>query len=192
MKRSRIRPPLLSEDTLRMRSELYLFDEVHAGIFAYISELYRGSFTIEESRSRSGYVCICKDALCYFVRLLLNDLFGRALLRISYGQKNNHAFYLRFAYDKSAEIPEKNRYRLLYYAKFSKVDFEYDENETDAIITLSLPFQSSLFECVYTPKFANPFFYALCDIELEKNEDRDAVKIQNPMDYSKLQIKVDK
>lgn len=181
MKRGRIHTPLLSEDTLRLTSELYLFDEVHAGVLSYISERYRGSFQIEESVTRSGYVCICKDALCFFVRLLLNELFGRTLLRISYGQKESDAFYLRFTYDKSAEIPEKNRYKLLTYAKFSKAAFEYAETETDAIITLSMPFQSSLFERVYAPKFANVFFYALSDIELSEKEDRGGVEMQGPM-----------
>lgn len=181
MKRGRVRIPLLSEDTLRLKSELYLFDDVHAGVLTYISERYRGAFQMEESEARGGYVCICKDALCFFVRLLLNELFGRTLLRISYGQKSNDAFYLRFIYDKNAQIPEKNRYRLLSYAKLSKANFEYEETETDAVITLSMPFQSALFERVYAPKYANDFFYALCDIELEESEDRDGVKMQGPM-----------
>jgi hypothetical protein len=179
MKRRRI--PLLSEETLRLSSDLYLFDEVHAGILTYISERYLGSFQIEESNIRSGYVCVSKDALCFFVRLLLNELFGRSLLRISYGQKNHDAFYLRFAYDKSVQIPEKNRYRLLSYAKFAKVGFEYEETETDAVITLAMPFQSSLFERVYAPKIANVFFYALSDIELDESEDKNSVKMQGPM-----------
>lgn len=179
MKRRRI--PLLAEETLSLSTSLYLFDEVQTGILTYISERYRGSFQIEESNIRSGYVCVSKDALCFFVRLLLNEIFGRSLLRISYGQKNNSAFYLRFAYDKIVEIPKKNRYRLLSYAKFAKVSFEYEETDTEAVITLAMPFQSSLFERVYVPKLANVFFYALSDIELDESEDKNGVKTQGPM-----------
>lgn len=181
MKRSRIRTPLLSEDSLSLKAAIYLFDEVRAGVLTYISERYRGSFQMEESHALGGYVCVCKDALCFFVRLLLNNLFGRTLLRISYGQHRDDAFYLRFTYDKGVPIPEKERYRLLTYAKLSKTSLEYNETETDASITLSMPYQSSLFECVYAPKFANPFFYALSDIELDESEDREAVEMKGPM-----------
>lgn len=179
MKRRRI--PLLAEETLSLSTSLYLFDEVQTGILTYISERYRGSFQIEESNIRSGYVCVSKDALCFFVRLLLNEIFGRSLLRISYGQKNSNAFYLRFAYDKNVEISEKNRYRLLSYAKFAKVSFEYEETEAEAVITLAMPFQSSLFERVYAPRLANIFFYALSDIELDESEDKNSVETQGPM-----------
>ena len=181
MKRKHIRTSLLSEDTLRLESEIYLFDEVRTGVLSYISERYRGSFQMEEGFAKGGYVCVCKDALCFFVRLLLNELFGRTLLRISFGQRENDAFYLQFSYDKSIEIPETNRYRLLYYAKFSKAKFEYKETETDAVITLAMPFQSSAFTYVYEPKIANAFFYALCDIDLEEDEDRGGVKTQGSM-----------
>ncbi len=181
MKRSRIRTPLLSEASLSLKSKLYLFDELRAGVLTYISERYRGTFQMEESHALGGYVYVCKDALCFFIRLLLNNIFGRSLLRISYGQHSKDAFYLRFTYDKSVLIPENERYRLLTYAKLSKTSFEYSENETDATITLSMPFQSSLFECVYAPKLANPFFYALSDIEFDEGEDRGAVKMQGRM-----------
>lgn len=181
MKRSRIRTPLLSEESLSLKSAFYLFDEVRAGVLTYISERYRGSFQMQESCTLSGYVCICKDALCFFVRLLLNDLFGRSLLRIAYGQRNSEAFYLSFTYEKGVPIPENERYRLLTYAKLAKTNFEYGETETDATITLSMPFRTSLFECVYAPKLANPFFYALSDIELAESEDREAVEMKGPM-----------
>ena len=181
MKRKRVHTPLLSENTLHLRSEIYMFDDIREGILTYINERYLGAFQMEESFALSGYVCVCKDALCFFVRLLLNDLFGRSLLRISYGQRTDKVFYLRFTYDKTVQISEQERYRLLSYAKLSKVNFEYEENDTDAVITLAMPFRTALFEGVYAPKFANAFFYALSDIELDEDEDRKSVKMQGLM-----------
>ena len=175
MRRKRIRIPLLSEDTLDLSSTLYMFDEMRAGILTYIGERYRGSFVIEEGAALSGYVFASKDALCFFVRLLLNDLFGRTLLRIGYGQRIDKVFYISFSYDKNVEIPENEKYRLLRYAKFSKAKLEYKETETEAVMTLVFPFYSALFEAVYAPSHANPFFYALNDIELDENEDREGV-----------------
>jgi hypothetical protein len=176
MKKKRIRAPLLSEDTLSLKPSLHFFDDLRTGILEYISERYRGAFQIEETKVLSGYVTVAHDALCFFIRLLLNDLFGKTLLRISYGQRSKaEIFYLRFAYDKNVEISEKERYRLLWYAKYAKVGFEYEETETDAIITLTMPSQSSLFQCVYVPSPVNGFFLALSDIELSESEDRGAV-----------------
>lgn len=175
MKRKRIRNPLLSEETLDLSSSLYLFDEVRAGVLTYIEERYRGSFKMEEGAALSGYVFVSKDALCFFIRLLLNDLFGRTLLRIGYGQRIDKVFYLSFTYDKNVEIPDTEKYRLLRYAKLSKAKLEYKEDETDATMMLTFPFYSALFEAVYAPKHANPFFYALNDIELDESEDREGV-----------------
>ena len=76
MKKKRIRVPLLSEDTLTLKPALHFFDDLRAGVLTYISERYRGAFQIEESETLSGYVTVAHDALCFFVRLLLNDLFG--------------------------------------------------------------------------------------------------------------------
>ena len=191
MKKKRIRVPLLSEDTLTLKPALHFFDDLRAGVLAYISERYRGAFQIEESETLSGYVTVAHDALCFFVRLLLNDLFGKTLLRISCGQRSKaEIFYLRFAYDKSVEIPEKERYRLLTYAKYAKVGFEYEETETDAIITLTMPSQSSLFQCVYVPAPVNDFFLALSDIELSESEDRGAVNSDGPVWNSELKGKL--
>ena len=182
MKRRRIRTAVLSEDTLSLAPKLHFFDDLRAGVLTYIEERYRGAFQIEENETLSGYVTVAHDALCYFVRLLLNDLFGKTMLRISCGQRaNEHIFYLRFSYDKSVEIPEKERYRLLTYAKYAKTKLEYEETETDAIITLTMAAQSSLFHCVYTPSPINDFFLALSDIELNEDEDQNAVIIGSPL-----------
>jgi hypothetical protein len=67
------------------------------------------------------------------------------------------------------------KYRLLRYAKLSKAKLEYKEDESEATMTLVFPFYSALFEAVYAPKHANPFFYALNDIELDEDEDREGV-----------------
>jgi hypothetical protein len=181
MRRKRIRIPLLSEETLDLSSSLYMFDEVRAGILTYIEERYRGSFVMEEGAALSGYVFVSKDALCFFIRLLLNDLFGRTLLRIGYGQRIDKVFYLSFTYDKSTQIPQAEKYRLLRYAKLSKAKLEYKENETEATMTLVFPFYSALFQAVYAPKHANPFFYALNDIELDEAEDREGVNPSGEM-----------
>ena len=176
MKRGRVRIPLLSEDTLHLSPDLYLFDELRAGILSYISERYLGSFVIEEGAALDGYVYVAKEPLCFFVRLLLNDLFGKTLLRASYGQTPEHAFYLRFCYDKGVQISDEERFRLLRYASLAKVEFRYEENETEAEIRLLMPFHSTLFESVYMPMPANQFFISLIEIELDEKEDRDAVK----------------
>ena len=84
-------------------------------------------------------------------------------------------FYLSFAYDKNVQIDQQERIRLLRYAKLSKGTLEYEETETEAIMTLTFRFYSALFQAVYAPKHANPFFYALNDIELHEDEDREGV-----------------
>lgn len=175
MKRRRMRPALHSEEALDLRWDLYLFDEVRDGIFQYISERYLGAFLVEEGLSLSGYVCVCKEALCYFIRTLLNDIFGRSVLRITYGQRIDKMFYLRFTYDKSVPISTDEKYKLLVYAKRSKARLEYAEEDDDAVITLAFPYQSALFERVYATSPFNQFFLSMCDIVLKKEEDRESV-----------------
>lgn len=190
MKRRRIPLGAISDEMLTLKPKLHFFDDLRDGIITYISERYLGAFVIEEGKALSGYVSVAHDALCYFVRLLLNDLFGQTLLRISYGQlMDEHAFFLRFTYDKSVVISEKERYKLLYYAKYSKAKLDYEETETDAIMTLKMPSRTSLFHCVYTPLAVNYFFMTLSDIYIEGEEEKNCVIHAGPLSKKKLKSK---
>ncbi len=175
MRRRRISFASITEQRMDLSVQTYMFEDLCNGVFTYIEDRYRGSFRIEPGCSLSGDVRICKDALCYCIRLLLNELFGRTLLYVSYGTSVDNAFYLSFTYDVNTPISEKARLDLLVYAKYAKVSFDYIEKDGCATIYLLMPIVKSSIECVYEPKPFNLFLYALHDIELPEKIDREAV-----------------
>ena len=181
MRRRRISAARITEDTLSLKPDIYMFEDLCEGVFTYIDERYRGAFKIEREFALHGDVCICKDAICYFVRLLLNELFGRTLLYVSCGQRIDQTFYLSFSYDASIEISSETAIKLLTYSKFAKTKFECREEGDRMTIYLSMPFEDASFEMVYTPLPYNRFLYALHDIDLPERIDREAVHPDGPL-----------
>lgn len=182
MRRRHISRAALTEGNLDLEPQIYMFEDLCEGVFTYIDERYRGSFRIERAYTLHGDVFICKDAICYFIRLLLNELFGRTLLYISCGQRYDKNFYLSFTYDASVSISTDASIRMLTYAKYAKARVESIETEDNTVtVYLLMPYRDASFEMVYTPLPFNRFLYALHDIELPERIDREAVHPDGPL-----------
>ncbi len=181
MRRKRISFSSITDQNLDLSVKTYMFEDLYAGVFTYIEDRYRGSFKIEQGCALSGDVSVCKDALCYFIRLLLNELFGRTLLYISYGVSDDNAFYLSFTYDVNTSISQSASLNLLTYAKYARATFDYIEKDGCATIYLLMPAKKPSIEFVYKPMPYNVFLYALNDIELPEAIDREAVHPDGPL-----------
>ena len=188
MRRKRISFSSITERNLDLSLKIYKFEDVYQGVFTYIEDRYRGSFKIEPGCSLSGDVSICKDALCYFIRLLLNELFGRTLLYISYGVSDDNAFYLSFTYDMHTPISQNASLNLLTYAKYAGATFDYIEKDDCATIYLLMPFKEPSIKFVYQPTPYNAFLYTLHDIELPEDIDREAVHPDKQIWYVEPEI----
>jgi hypothetical protein len=112
-------------------------------ICGFLDANFKGAYDLDYSLNEDGYIAISVDYLAYFMRTLLADIYGRALLRIKL-YSGFSKLQLEFSYDP-IKLTEGEETELRKIAEFAGFKVSFYKNRVFICTQLSGSFVSSLY-----------------------------------------------
>ena len=109
---------------------------------------FRGAIITESASDLYGYVETSPDGIAYFFKVLLNEVFGDSVVRVSM-QKHENSFQMITKWRQFRDISEFAREELEKTARLSGFDIAFSQSGNECEATLTLKIKTAKILSVY-------------------------------------------